>query len=166
MGRRFFYQNQFNLKMFKHTSLYKIAKKISQIDEGRLFKIILDKKQVKDLIIDQNTNVQLRQQHVDSLGQKLWNNWTNRDYYGKGDELGRDGQPYEVFNSGDYYDSFAIYVNEAMIVISSNPMKGNDSLFDMYTEKIEGLTPQGLERLQVLAKELYINYFRRVYVPK
>lgn len=130
-----------------------------------VFKLVLNNKQVKDLIINQNTNVQLRQKHVDSLGNTLFNQYSNRTFYGKGDELGRDGKPYEVFNTGDYFDTFKIEVGEGYIIINSNPKKGEDSLFEMYTEDLEGLTDDSLTRLKELAKELYVNWIRKNIIP-
>lgn len=147
--------------MFRDTIIHEICERLKQIDEKRLFKIILNNEQFKDLIIELNTDVQLRQQHIDSLGNKLFNQYTGRDFYGAGDELGRDGEPYEVYNSGAYFDSFKIEIEEGYILIESNPIKGQDSLFEMYTEDIEGLTEDSLIKLQELAKELYVNWIER-----
>jgi len=108
--------------MFERTPIYKLCQKIIAINEDRVFSVVLDVQEVKDLIIDLNTSKQLREQHIDKLGEKLFNNYSNRDYYGSGDELGRAGQPYEVYNTGAYFDSFKVNVGNGFILIESDPI--------------------------------------------
>jgi hypothetical protein len=146
--------------MFERTPIYKLCQKIIAINEDRVFSVVLDVQEVKDLIIDLNTSKQLREQHIDKLGEKLFNNYSNRDYYGSGDELGRAGQPYEVYNTGAYFDSFKVNVGNGFILIESDPIKDGDSLFEMYTENIEGLSAESMIELQSFAKDLYLRYFR------
>ena len=149
--------------MFKETVLYSTTKRIVDLkgNERRVFKDVLDNDIVKSLIIDLNTRKQLKQQHIDSLGNELFNRFTQRSVYGVSDPLGRGGQPYEVYQTGDYYDSFQVFIRGNAIVIDSNPEKPNGSLFEMYNENIEGLTDESKVKLIALVRDLYINYVRK-----
>ena len=147
---------------FKDTEIFKINERIIALkgQENRLFKVILNNKEVKDLIINLNTEHQLMTGNVDSENNPLFNQFTNRDYYAASDPLGRGGKKYQVFNSGDYYDSFRVEIGDGTITITSNPNKEGGSLFDMYTPKLEGLNDSSLEVLRAFTKELYVRYFR------
>ena len=149
--------------MFKKTILYNLAQKIVRLkgQEKQIFKEVLDNNIVKELIIELNTEKQLKQDHVDSLGQELFNSFTNRSTYAISDPLGRGGQPYEVYRTGDYYNSFKVFIRGGAIIIDSNPEKPTGSLFQMYNENIEGLTDESKNNLIVLIRELYINYVKK-----
>jgi uncharacterized membrane protein YkoI len=69
--------------MFKETVLYTTTKRIVDLkgNERRIFKEVLDNDIVKSLIIDLNTRKQLKQQHIDSLGNELFNRFTQRSVY-------------------------------------------------------------------------------------
>jgi hypothetical protein len=133
--------------------------------ENNLFKIVLDNKAIKDLIKFLNTEKQLGQQHIDSLGQELYNTLTQRTVYADSDPLGRGGQPYEVRRTGDYWGSFTIAVNAGNIVIVSNPFKQNNNLFEVYTPELEGLTDENLQILIDEALQKYREWYARNLLP-
>lgn len=148
--------------MFENTRLYEVASRIESVQNrtSQMFKIILDVPSVKELIIRLNTEVQLRQNSQDSLGNALFNQFTNRSFYAASDPLGRGGQPYQVRQTGYYYDSFIVVVGQDEIIIDSDPNKSQGSLFEMYTPNIEGLTDENINTLNLLVNELYVKWYR------
>ena len=151
--------------MFKDTILYEYAQKVIawQGQENRIFKLVLDNNFIKDEIIRLNTEQQLKTDSVDSTGTPLFNAFTNSATYKSGD---RAGKPYQVLDTGEYYDSFRVEIGEGFIQIDSNPNKPDGSLFDMYTENLEGLTDSSLQILIDLTQELYVKWIEANILPQ
>jgi hypothetical protein len=148
---------------FNKTRAYEVTKRVVNLkgSEGRVFKLVLDNKQVKDLIIALNTEGQLMTEHVDALGNQLFNQYTQRTTYAQSDPLGRGGQPYEVFQTGDYYDTFRVQIGAGFIEITSNPEKPGGSLYEMYNENLEGLTESSIKILNEFVRGLYQRFIRQ-----
>ena len=149
--------------MFSDTVVSEYAKKVInlQTQQDKIFKLALDDNEFKNLIIDLNTEKQLREQSVDSNGNRLFNKLTQRTTYAPSDPLGRGGQPYQVFRTGDYYDSFRVTIQNGSILITSNPLKSSNNLFDVYTSDLEGLTDENLQILIDKALEKFIEWYER-----
>jgi len=149
--------------MFSDTVVSEYAKKVInlQTQQDKIFKLALDDNEFKNLIIDLNTEKQLREQSVDSNGNRLFNKLTKRTTYAPSDPLGRGGQPYQVFRTGDYYDSFRVTIQNGSILITSNPLKSSNNLFDVYTSDLEGLTDENLQILIDKALEKFIEWYER-----
>lgn len=154
--------------MFKDTILFEYAQKVIawQGQEDRIFKLVLDNSFIKNTIINLNTEQQLGNESVDSTGTPLFNEFTNRTFYAESDPLGRGGQPYQVFQTGDYYDSFRVEIGQGFIQIDSNPNKPDGNLFEMYTENLEGLTDSSLQILIDLTQELYVKWIENNILPQ
>ena len=153
---------------FVETAVAEYASKVIALQgQGdRVFKRALNTKKIRDRVKQLNTEIQLRAQSVDSEGNKLFNTLTQRSVYSNSDPLGRGGQPYQVFRTGEYYESFIIRVGEGEIRITSDPIKSDNNLFEVYTTNLEGLTEQSLQLLIDDAIEEYINWFRRELLPQ
>lgn len=153
---------------FENTSLGEYCQRLVKLNkqEDKIFKLVLDNKEIKDLIKFLNTKKQLENESVDSLGQELFNTLTQRTIYADSDPLGRGGKPYQVKQTGDYYESFEIAVNTGNIVIVSNPFKKNNNLFEVYTPELEGLTDESLQILIEKALEKYVNWYRKNALPR
>lgn len=149
--------------MFSDTVVSEYAKKVInlQTQQDKIFKLALDDNEFKNLIIDLNTEKQLREQSVDSKGNRLFNKLTQRSTYSPSDPLGRGGKPYQVFRTGDYYDSFRVTIQNGSILITSNPLKSSNNLFDVYTSDLEGLTDENLQILIDKALEKFIEWYER-----
>ncbi len=149
--------------MFSDTVVSEYAKKVInlQTQQDKIFKLALDDNEFKNLIIDLNTEKQLREQSVDSNGNRLFNKLTQRSTYSPSDPLGRGGKPYQVFRTGDYYDSFRVTIQNGSILITSNPLKSSNNLFDVYTSDLEGLTDENLQILIDKALEKFIEWYER-----
>lgn len=146
--------------MLDKTPLGILVRNIENIQKNinKIFKEAIDNQEIRRLIIELNTTVQLEQEHVDSTGKFLFNNFTNSSVYlSEDDPFGRTGQRYEVFYTGEYYRSFRVTVGDFEIIISSDPIKEEDNLFEVYTPLIEGLTESSLE---IVRKESR-KYFER-----
>ena len=154
--------------MFLNTELAEYAKRLVNLkgQEDRTFKLVLDNQTIKKLIIFLNTDDQLGKEHVDGLGNELFNVFTNRTFYSLNDPKGRGGKPYTLNDTGAFWDSFTVAVQQGRIIIDANPNKGQDNLFDSYGQDIVGLTDENLQILIDEALEHYINWYIRNILPQ
>ena len=158
--------------LFIETALGEYAQRIQGLkgQENITFKKTLDNKFIKELIIELNTGgrptSQLEKLHIDSEGNQLFNTVTGRTTYADSDPLGRGGKPYEVFRTGDYYDSFRVEVRIGFITITSNPFKTDNNLFEVYTDNLEGLTNENLQIVIDEALTFFIQWYQRNILPK
>lgn len=153
--------------LFSDTVMADYARRVIALkgQQDRMFKLALDTKVIKELIIDLNTEKQLKQ-GKDSLGQDLFNKITQRSVYAQSDPLGRGGQPYEVFQTGKYWFSFKVDVGNGVITINSDPQKETGNLFDIYTPKIVGLTDENLQILIDEALKHFIRWYEDNILPR
>jgi len=154
--------------LFTDTALAEYAQRLVNLkgQEDVTFKKVLDNAFIRDLVTDLNSKIQLGEDHVTSLGEKLFNKITNSSTYAESDPLGRGGQPYEVFRTGEYWDSFKAVIGSGFITIDSNPAKDNNNLFDVYGPNLEGLTDKNLQILINASLEQYINWYKRNILPQ
>ena len=134
--------------------------------QDRIFKLVLDNKFTRDLIVFLNTDTQMGKQHVDSLGQELFNRLVDRTTYSLFDRKGRGGKPYKLFDTGEFWESFKVQVNAGEIIIDANPIKGADNLFDIYGTNIVGLTDESLQILINEALKQFIQWYEKNILPK
>ena len=154
--------------MFLNTELAEYAKRLvnQKGQADKTFKLVLDNQTIKKLIIFLNTDDQLGQDHVDSLGQELFNQFTNRTFYSPNDPKGRAGKPYTLNDTGAFWDSFTVAVQQGRIIIDANPFKDGDNLFDAYGQDVVGLTDENLNTLIKEALEHFINWYIRNILPQ
>ena len=133
--------------------------------DDKTFQLVLDNRLIKELIIFLNTDEQFGVEHVDSLGQKLFNNLTDRSTYSLFDPKGRGGQPYTLNDTGEFWESFRVAVRAGDIVIDADPFKDDDNLFDIYGQDIVGLTDANLQVLINESLEKYIQWYERNILP-
>ena len=155
------------MAIFDNTALVLYAEKLIKLrgQDDKTFKLVLDNKTIRDLITFLNTEDQFGQDHVNAIGQKLTNLFSGRTTYSLFDKKGRGGQPYELFDSGDYWESFKATVNAGNIVITSNPFKGADDLTEMFGPHLEGLTDENLQVLIDESLKQYINWYEKNLLP-
>lgn len=150
--------------MFKDTATYEYCERLIALkgQEKKVFKLVLDNRTIRDLIVFLNTDQQLGKEHVDAFGQRLFNRITRRTVYADNEEnnrKGRVGKFYELLDTGEYWDSFKVTIFNGKIKIVSNPLKGDDNLEQMYGA-IEGLTDENLQVLINQAYEFFIKWYR------
>lgn len=72
------------------------------------------------------------------------------------------GDPYDLFDTGEFFKSFVIRVFAQEIIIDANAQKGKDNLFDKFGNEIIGLTDENFRKLKEKVKISYIKYARKV----
>ncbi len=156
------------MDLFVNTELAEYCKRLIALkgQEDVVFKKALDNKLIKDLITDLNSKIQLGEQSVDSLGNKLFNQMTQSGVYAESDPQGRGGQPYQVKRTGEYWESFKALVGQGFIIINSDPFKEDDNLFEIYGTNLEGLTDESLQTLINVSEERFIRWYQRNVLPK
>lgn len=155
------------MALFLDTVMADYARRVVALkgQQDRIFKLVLDNDEIKELIIDLNTEKQLKE-GKDSLGQDLFNKITQRSVYAQSDPLGRGGQPYEAFRTGKYWFGFRVDVGQGIITIISDPQKETGNLFEIYTPDLEGLTDENLQILIDRALEKFIQYYEKNILPQ
>lgn len=153
--------------VWSNTALYEYAERVEKLKgkDNQIFRLVLDNKTVKDLIVFMNTADQLGRKHVDSQGEALFNNLTDRTTYSLFDKKGRGGKPYQLKDTGDFWRSFKAEIGNGEIIIKSDPLKDGTDLFEVFGEDIEGLTDENLERLIKLAHEFYVAWYIKNMLP-
>jgi len=145
--------------MFKDTDLYKYADNLQKYKKANVFKDVLDNKFIKDLIVHLNTDEQLGKQRVNSLGARL-------GFYSEATQIitkGRKkmGEPFNLNDTGDFWDSWKVTVKDKLIEIDANGNKDGKNLFDLYGVDILGLNDDNLQILINEVTKFYIQYYRK-----
>jgi len=114
----------------------------------------------KKQIIDWIQQDQLIDEGINKLGEII-------GYYSYATELisngkKKQGDPYNLFNIGDFFRSFVVIVGIDAIKIDANAQKGEDNLFKKFGNEIIGLTDENFKKLKDLVKKSYISYARKV----
>lgn len=130
--------------------LIELAKKFSKLDIHQLINKILADFDIKKYIIELNQDNQLLE-GKNSLG-NVFGRYKNT-YISKGGEYKVAGEPINLFDTGDFFDSFEIRLGEKEFYIDANYYKGNYSLVYEYGAEIIGLTQESKILLGNLLKE-------------
>ena len=127
--------------------------------DDKTFKLVLDNKTIRDLIIFLNTDDQLGNDKTDSLGNSLgvYSFATEQMSGGKK----RAGEQINLNDTGEFWDSWKVSVQAGNITIDANPFKEDTNLFDEYGIDVLGLTDENLQVLINEALEKYINWYER-----
>jgi len=81
--------------------------------------------------------------------------------------LKKEGSPYTLFDTGEFYKSFILYIYRDAIEVDANPIKLNrkgekENLFFKYGENIVALTPKNLGLLRQEFKRRFQNEIREL----
>ena len=113
--------------------------------------------EVKDMIIQMNTEDQLEEEGIDSLGRALgdYSPYTIIEKQLK-------GQRYDhitLKDTGAFYDSWVVTVNREGIEIDADDASLYDQpLFQVWGEDVLGLTDENMEILRGVIADKYIEY--------
>ncbi len=153
---------------FKDTEVYLYAQRLVALKgkDEQIFKLVLDNSFIKDLVVFLNTDEQLGKQHIDSAGNRLTNRFNDSTTYSLFDPQGRGGKEYRLFDTGEYWESFKVKIENMTIVIESDPIKEDNNLFEMFGAEIEGLTQESVEVLVNEAFKLYIKWYEDNLLPQ
>lgn len=153
--------------MFKDTSLYAYAQKVVQLANRTnvTFKLVLDNVEVKNLIIDLNTEEQMNNQSVNADGEKL--NTVGGNYSPVTMIVSRlKGRPKKSISqinlkdTGRFYKSFRVQIGLNEVKISAVTDFGDTDLEERWGNLV-GLTDENLQILIDFAREKYIEYYRK-----
>jgi hypothetical protein len=135
--------------MFTNTVLYQKLGKLIPFLEFQLFKIVFDVPNVKQMIIEMNTQEQLFQKGVDSKGVPLMDIGGDYADVTKGYKS-RDNQPYDhitLKDTGDFYRSWTVRILADTIFIEADTIKDGDDLRQRWGNDILGLTDESKQKL-------------------
>lgn len=149
------------MKLFKNTILFEYATKLTNLkgQEGKIFKLVLNNRFIKDLITHLNTDEQLGVEKVDSLGAHLGVYSHATEVFSQGRK--KQGQFIDLNDTGAFWDSWVVDVKENGIIISANPFKEDTNLFEQYGINVLGLTDKNLQIFINEARKLFIQYYRK-----
>lgn len=130
-------------------------------------RVFLDKTLQNTIIVEYIQRDQLLNEGVDDSGQPLTNRDNGRTTYSEATEILSDGrkiagEPYNLFDSGDFYRSMVFLLGKDFFEIDADPIKGNDNLFTKFGEGIIGLTEESKAKLQEELLARYDKEIRRV----
>lgn len=136
--------------------LIQLAKRAAKLNENKntLINHVLSIKEVQDLIIWLNQEVQLFQKGINADGDII-------GFYSLSTQLINPqkvaGTPYTLKDTGAFFDSFNIELGENEIYITANPIKGKDNLFEKYGEDILGLTNESKDILSIPVQDFLME---------
>lgn len=74
----------------------------------------------------------------------------------------QEGDPYDLFDTGEFYRSMYMVISPDAIVFEADPIKDNDNLFTKYGTEIIKLDPENRIKLTKLVKQKYIEYIKEI----
>jgi len=137
------------------TRLDRMLNKLATIDEGKIWKFAIDL-EVQDEIIRMNTEDQLEEAGIDSLGRSLgeYSPFTIIRKRSKGQRFDH----ITLKDTGKFYDSWRIVVNTDGFTLDADDQKEDTALFEVYGNDVLGLTDENKVYLQGMIIENYIKY--------
>lgn len=138
------------------TRLDKLFSALDNLTEDKIWLFAVDK-DVQDEMIRINTEDQLEEEGIDSLGRKLGDYAPSTIAYKR-----RKGQRYDhvtLKDEGDFYNSFNVKVNVNEIIIDADDSsKYNKPLFEVWGVDVLGLTDENMTYIKEMILENYIKF--------
>lgn len=140
-------------------ALQALANRIKAITVLEVLKVLSENKQFTNLIIELNTQKQLYEKGIDSLGDNI-GSYSAKTKQIKS-EKGQITDHVTLFDTGEFYESFKVFFSSGNFIISADTIKDTDDLIFKYGSDILGLTDESLSLLREKAKEIIIPYIRK-----
>ena len=138
------------------TRLDKLFSALDNLNEDQIWLFAVDK-DVQDEMIRINTEDQLEEEGIDSLGRKLGDYAPSTIAYKR-----RKGQRYDhvtLKDEGDFYNSFNVKVNVNEIIIDADDSsKYNKPLFEVWGVDVLGLTDDNMNYIKEMILDNYIKF--------
>lgn len=138
------------------TRFDKLFSALDNLTEDKIWLFAVDK-DVQDEMIRINTEDQLEEEGIDSLGRKLGDYAPSTIAYKR-----RKGQRYDhvtLKDEGDFYNSFNVKVNVNEIIIDADDSsKYNKPLFEVWGVDVLGLTDENMTYIKEMILENYIKF--------
>jgi hypothetical protein len=142
-------------------SLYSVINRTLELDINQILgSVFNNESDLKELIIDLNTQGQLFDKGIDSEATLLSN--IGGSYSDITIAMKRtEGLPFNritLFDTGDFYDSFNVRYEREGFVIEANTIKEGIDLQDRWGANIIGLTDESIRELIFFLNPLIIEY--------
>lgn len=154
--------------LFAGTPLYEYCQRLVKIKERAVFDEVMSGKRITDLIIYLNTEEQLFKEGVDSQGNIIGTYSFATEFITDG--LKKHGEPFNLKDTGKFYDSFRVRVKGGKITITADPIKTNaqgetENIYEKFGNfHIEGLTEQNLEAVRKFCLEYFQKHYRKILI--
>ncbi len=145
-------------------ALLKLAKRAVKLDQQKIWKETINRKEVKDLIIELNTNGQLFEKGERSDGSVIGqlSPFTISLKINKGIPI-PPGNRIGLLETGNFYDSFFVTVGDTYLEITADTVSIYDQdLTEVYGKKIIGLSEQSKAILVDFIKPIYVEEIQKV----
>jgi len=148
-----------------HELIKKKFRKVIRLNENKILNQILRSTELQEYIIELNTQDQLFTKGQDKLGRDL-------DSIGGGYSpftiqiKSQKGQPIDrvtLKDTGAFYDSFYVELNDTYFTIVANPMKNGKDINQEWGGYVIGLQPQNIAKVIEDIKIKYIRIVRNAY---
>jgi hypothetical protein len=146
--------------VFDYGGILDVLDKVDAINDSDAWLFALSHDDVRKEIIRMNTESQLFDEGIDSLGHDLG---TYRPFTIEVKK--KTGLPYDrvtLFQDGTFYSSFRVTYDAESFTIDANGDKGDKNLFDVYGENILGLTDFNMERVNSVILQYYAEWFEKL----
>lgn len=139
---------------------------INQLDgqHDKVFKLVLDNRVIKELIIFLNTDDQLGEDGTDSLGASLGVYSFATEVISGGKK--KQGDPINLNDTEAFWNSWKVMVQSGNIIIDADPFKEDTNLFDEFGIDVLGLTDENLQILINESLEKYIRWYEDNILPR
>ena len=137
--------------------VFDLARRLVNTTPAKILQKAIDKPEVKDAIIELNTEKQLGELNEDSTGTKLYQIGGQYSVYTQRvKNLG--GKDVNLNDTGAYYDSYRVVVlGNGDYAIDSNSTIHGDDLEDRYGDKLEGLNKENEIIIKKLIEKKYLQ---------
>jgi hypothetical protein len=146
--------------MILQTRIGELLRAIQALNENDAWRYAVTK-QVLDEIIRLNTEHQLEEQGIDSIGRELgdYSPYTMIIKRLKGQRTDH----ITLKDTGEFYDSFTATVNNTEIILGADGLKDDGTdLFREYGAEVLGLTEENIQYIIEDVKQGYIDYVNSV----
>jgi hypothetical protein len=143
--------------MVNFTRIDRILDAVANLDERKVWFFAVNK-DVQDEIIRINTEEQLEEQGVDSLGRPLGDYSPLTIVYKR-----MKGQRYDhitLKDTGDFYNSWKVTVRVNDIEIDADDQKEDTALFEVYGVDVLGITEENMRYIKDMILENYIKFLQ------
>ena len=136
----------------RQTRLGILLQKLANVDNNTIWTAVFSREDFQTWILDLIRQDQLFDQGIDGNNQVI-------GYYSASTQKRKpekkEGTPYTLYDTGDFYNSFTIVVMPNILEIDADPVKQGANLFVKYGEDIIKLTDENMERLRAEVIQRY-----------
>lgn len=142
------------------TKLQRIAQNVKKLSVNDLLHELSETPVFTDYIIELNTKNQLYDKGVNAKGESLG----EYSLYTRAlkQERGQINDHVTLNDTGDFYNSFSVYLNGSNFIITANTIKDTSDLIADWGRDILGLNEESLKLLREKALQILIPYAKKL----